>query len=522
MGLPQQQSVRLLHSFVAGQSFFLTQLAWHRRPDYFRRRFFASDPSPDRSSDSDSRQTPAAKSAAESLATESNSSEHTSPVSSSEHDEKKSQWGTAMPPGWEDDPDYNISKFNQLPHRHFGYNQHMIINEEFKEALRQVLWKFKAPIRYAFAYGSGVFPQSRTPPAILPPSPHTNPPEAVEKWQSTGQKSIDFIFGVSHTQHWHSLNLNEHRDHYSFLGSFGSGVVKYVQDNLGAGAYFHNYINVNGISIKYGVVNLDTLYRDLSDWNTLYLAGRLQKPVKILRDDPKIRLANQVNLISALRTALLMLPEKFTERDLYFGIAGLSYIGDPRMRFRAERPDKVYGIVDSQMTNFRQLYHPLVESLPNLQFNDSATSKAGWMGDPDVNANLVQDLDPKKRGNMVRRLPKSFRNKLYSDYRATFKLPPSEFNALVGGIKDDEDAFSRRFGNEFDKRIGTDKGISSAVKKVVMNTVMWPTVTQSFKGILTVGPLRSFRYVNEKRAKGRQKPVDPVPPSSKGHDGEND
>jgi hypothetical protein len=27
--------------------------------------------------------------------------------------------------------------------------------------LRQILWQFRAPIRYAFAYGSGVFPQSK-------------------------------------------------------------------------------------------------------------------------------------------------------------------------------------------------------------------------------------------------------------------------------------------------------------------------------------------------------------------------
>ena len=75
------------------------------------------------------------------------------------------------------------------------------------------------------------------------------------------------------------------------------------------------------------MVNLDTLCRDLLEWDTLYLAGRLHKPVKILRDEPRVRLANQVNLVSALRTALLLLPEEFTEYDLYSTIAGLSYMG---------------------------------------------------------------------------------------------------------------------------------------------------------------------------------------------------
>ncbi len=62
---------------------------------------------------------------------------------------------------WEDNPNYDISNFSELPHSNFGVNQHIVINDEFKEALRQILWQFKAPIRYAFAYGSGVFPQTK-------------------------------------------------------------------------------------------------------------------------------------------------------------------------------------------------------------------------------------------------------------------------------------------------------------------------------------------------------------------------
>jgi mitochondrial translocator assembly and maintenance protein 41 len=49
--------------------------------------------------------------------------------------------------------------------------------------------------------------------------------------------------------------------------------------------------------------------------------------VKILRDEPRVRLANQVNLFSALRTAMLLLPEEFTEFELYSTIASLSYMG---------------------------------------------------------------------------------------------------------------------------------------------------------------------------------------------------
>ncbi|KAK5000739.1 Mitochondrial translocator assembly and maintenance protein 41, partial [Elasticomyces elasticus] len=206
-----------------------------------------------------------------------------------------------MPPGWEDSPEMHIEKFSQLPHRYFGTNQHIKINDDFKETLRQILWQFRAPIRYAFAYGSGVFSQSTTKSSSYSDhlSPHPNPPEAVKKWQSGGGKIIDFMFGVSHTQHWHSLNMAQHPSHYSALRYTGSYALSRIQDSFGACVYFNPYITVNGTMIKYGVVNLSTICRDLSEWDTLYLAGRLQKPVKILRDDPRVRLANQINLISA-------------------------------------------------------------------------------------------------------------------------------------------------------------------------------------------------------------------------------
>jgi translocator assembly and maintenance protein 41 len=412
----------------------------------------------------------------------------------------------SLPPGWEDDPNWNIDAFSQLPHREFGYNQHMKINEEFKEALRQILWQFKAPIRYAFAYGSGVFSQSSSSSATSL-SPHPNPSKAVAEWQKGGGKMIDFIFGVSHTQHWHSLNLQQHRDHYSILGSLGSGFVSRVQDKIGAGVYFNPYITVNGTLIKYGVVNLDTLRNDLSTWDSLYLAGRLQKPVKILRDDPRVRLANQINLISAVRTALLMLPEKFTEKDLYSAITGISYQGDPRMRFGSENPRKIANIVENQMSNFRQLYSPLVEDLPNVTFTapHPHPHTTEWLLDPTANSTLQQDMSPIKRGNMVRRLPQAFRSKLYFLYQKKFGIPGREYQAMLEASKDeDAQSFKRREGGEFDRRIAGESDLKDQVGKAIYNTVYWPSLSQTVKSGFTAGLTRSLRYYKEKRSKSKE------------------
>ena len=406
---------------------------------------------------------------------------------------------------WEENPDLSISKFSELPSKDFGVNQHIIINEEFKEALRQILWQFRAPIRYAFAYGSGVFPQSAA--SSSTSTLHPNPPEAITKVQKGGQKMIDFIFGVSYTQHWHSLNLQEHRDHYSGLGSLGSYAVSKVQDSFGAGVYFNPYITVNGTLIKYGVVNLDTLCKDLSEWNTMYIAGRLQKPVKILRDNPSVRLANQVNLISAVRTALLLLPPDFTEQELYSTIAGISYMGDPRMHIGGDDPRKVANIVKHQLPYFRKLYSPLVDTLPNISFNDSQCSNPDWIDDDSINAKLAQNMDPETRGNMVRRLPSAFREKLYFEYQAKFKIPRKDFQEMMQQAKDDDpERIRKREGGPFEQRIARDEeggGLREEVRQVIQKTIKWPATTQSLKSVITAGFGRSWRYAKEKREKAK-------------------
>ena len=408
---------------------------------------------------------------------------------------------------WDNNPDLNISKFSELPEKNFGVNQHIIINEETKEALRQILWQFKAPIRYAFAYGSGVFPQSGAS-AAGSSTLHSDPPPAIAKMQKGGQKMIDFIFGVSYSQHWHSLNIQQHRNHYSALASLGSYAVANIQDDFGSGMYFHPYVTVNGTLIKYGVCNLDTLCKDLSEWNTMYLAGRLQKPVKILRDNPSVRLANQVNLISAVRTALLLLPENFTEQQLYSTIAGISYMGDPRMSIGGDDPRKVNNIVKHQLTNFRRLYAPLIDNLPNINFIDSQTSNAEWMDDDSIDAKLQQNMNPETRGHMVRRLPTAFRQKLYFEYQSKFRINRRDFRKLMEETSDeDPDRIRTKQGGPFEQRIAKDEeggGLREEVKQVIEKTIRWPALTQSIKSVFTAGVSRSWRYAREKREKAKK------------------
>ncbi|OLN95835.1 Phosphatidate cytidylyltransferase, mitochondrial [Colletotrichum chlorophyti] len=408
---------------------------------------------------------------------------------------------------WEEHPDAKIEDFEELPYKGFGINQHMELNAEFKKVLTGVVRDFRAPIMYAMAYGSGVFPQSKASKAVSDEdfrAVHPKPSPSLIETQKGGPKMIDFIFGVTHTEHWHSLNMRQHRDHYSGLASFGSGLVSTFQDRWGAGVYFNPYVTKNGMLIKYGVTSIDNLCTDLSTWNNLYLAGRLHKPVKILRDHPRVRLANQVNLISAVRTALLLLPPKFTEKELFSTIAGISYLGDPRMSLPTENKSKISNIVDNNMVSFRKLYGPLLNTLPNVDFAQGADQQTKHSSDPEYDGAMYQDMDPVKRGNMVRRLPKAFRSRLYFQYQKKFMVPASDFKAMIDASKSEDDvSFKRREGGGFEQRIVQDdpEQLNFYIRKVIKQTVNWPATAQSIKGVFTAGVGRSIRYLSEKWTK---------------------
>lgn len=96
--------------------------------------------------------------------------------------------------------------------------------------------------------------------------------------------------------------------------------------------------------IKYGVVNIRTFRKDLLDWNSLYLAGRLHKPVHMFLTSSQIMEAQRGNLENAFRAALLLCPKYFTMSQLLKVICSLSYIGDIRLGF-AEDSAKVERIV---------------------------------------------------------------------------------------------------------------------------------------------------------------------------------
>jgi len=284
---------------------------------------------------------------------------------------------------------------------------------------------------------------------------------------------LDFMFAVSHPAHWHSINLAMNPSHYALHARlFGSDFISRMQD-FGPGVWFNPYVTINGVTIKYGVTSLDTLCTDLLTWRTLYLAGRMHKPLRIIRDDARVRLTQQVNLTSALRTALLTLPERFSEWALFERIAGISYGGDPRMALPAENRGKVANIVGKQQDQFRELYQRLALGLPGVRW--AATGE------------IEQDVDAKARVLHLRKLPHELAKRVDRWYEVrTEKIG-------MPGKEADEGAYWRA--------VAGDERLPEVLTEEMKNIVRYPATVQTLKGVVSAGLGKSVRYGAGKMSK---------------------
>ncbi|KAI0927162.1 hypothetical protein AcV5_007770 [Taiwanofungus camphoratus] len=355
------------------------------------------------------------------------------------------------------------------PHRHqvlahlppsFGRNQFLPVADSTRALLESIVEQFNAPIRYAFAYGSGVFEQDgyKT----------SNP-------TSKDRPMLDFMFAVTHTSHWHSINMNQFPGHYPLHARMlGSSFVAKVED-LSPGVWFNTYVPMNDVTIKYGVTTVDNLCADLLNWRTLYLAGRMHKPVRIIKDNARVRLTQQVNLTSAVRTALLTLPAEFSEHELFARIAGFSYGGDVRMFLPGENRSKVGNIVGKQAPQFKELYHRLVVALPGVH----------WPVHSDT---IQQDTTAHARAAHLRKLPSNLLAGVTRHY-ASADILPREADETV-----------------YWTRLAGDEKLPLVLEQELHGIVRYSSAVQSIKGIVSTGLGKSLRYSAQKMSKWWRSP----------------
>ncbi|KAH7878028.1 mitochondrial matrix Mmp37-domain-containing protein [Lentinula edodes] len=346
----------------------------------------------------------------------------------------------------------------------FGRNQLLPVSNSTRALLESIVAQFDAPIRYAFAYGSGVFEQDGYG-ASATTSPVTGV-TSVHEPIDPNAPMLDFMFAVTHPAHFHSINMHQHPSHYTLHSRIlGSDYVSAIQA-ITPGVWFNTLVPMNGVTIKYGVTTIDNLCSDLLNWNTLYLAGRMHKPLRIIKDDARVRLTQQVNLTSAVRAALLTLPANFTETELFERIAGISYTGDPRMVLPAENRGKVGNIVRKQGPQFKELYHRLVVGLPGVH----------W---PLNTQHIHQDISPQARSLHLRKLPVNLIFHMKQRYGVQ--------------VKEEE--------NQYWVRMAGDEKLPEMVNREIRTIVRWPATAQTLKGIVSAGLGKSLRYSTAKISK---------------------
>ncbi|KAA3475631.1 phosphatidate cytidylyltransferase, mitochondrial-like isoform X1 [Gossypium australe] len=311
---------------------------------------------------------------------------------------------------------------------------------------------------------------------------------------------VDYILGVSDPLQWHSENLKMNADHYaSWMVLLGGAklvlspslsfictvlfcfpsthtTITNVADKLGVGVHFNPYVTWNDKMLKYGVVRMHDLIQDILNWESFYLSGRLQKPVNMLVDNLDIETINSVNLRAAVSAALLLLPPKFTEEDLYAKICSLSYMGDVRMLFAEDR-NKVKKIVQGQFDLFQSMYKPFLEEYEGKDFLRFSSSKNQL-------ANISQDC-----GLPVTHLHISF-------------LPPtvrSQMGMKIGKKKVISE--SGKVGNGNDLGFGSREEAAKCMQKALRRTVMVSSARQAVSGVLTVGGVKAARYLTSKMCK---------------------
>ncbi|KAK9282568.1 hypothetical protein L1049_005489 [Liquidambar formosana] len=287
---------------------------------------------------------------------------------------------------------------------------------------------------------------------------------------------VDYILGVSDPVQWHSENLKMNRDHYAswmvYLG--GAKLITQVADEIGVGVHFNPFVTWNDGMVKYGVVRMHDLVEDILNWERFYLSGRLQKPVHILADNLDIGILNSVNLRAAISAALLLLPSKFTEEDLYAKICSLSYMGDLRMLFAEDR-NKVMKIVQGQFDLFQTMYGPPLDEYVAkdlLRFSSSGGQPAHIYQDCGLSAahSLVSYLPPMVRSQMGRKLGEN--EKMSASGRVIHEVV-----------------------------IGSREEAATCMQKVVRRIVMVSSARQAVSGLLAVGGVNAARYLGSKMHK---------------------
>lgn len=257
---------------------------------------------------------------------------------------------------------------------------------------------------------------------------------------------LDTIFVVENPHLWHQENMQRYPSDYSTSGKI---TLKYFDINAikkATGVTYQSNIKFENCTLKYGIIGKKKFLESLNgNWDSFFIQGRFQKPIYTIKSTPEVDKAIQINREYALLVALLTLDkDKPTIIDLYHKICSLSYAGDVRMLF-AENPHKVNNIVHGSFDQFVELYG-----------NESIYFYTKDNGELVINYDLLY--------GSISLLPDT----LY-DYLIKTKCP-----------------------------LNNPQKVSTSIERKMKEVNRRDSIIQPLTGILTVGPITSLSYLNQK------------------------
>ena len=212
---------------------------------------------------------------------------------------------------------------------------------------------------------------------------------------------------------------------------------------------------------------------------------------------------------NALVTSLLLLPNEFTEKELYYKICGLSYTGDIRaIGSLGENPNKIKNIVDSNFYYFRKLYYPIIKTMSHLTAQNTQNQQQynnNMLKDSDKMYIFQQNPSLQSTANLLHRLPQTIRHyekvaillEQYGKFRSDYIASIDEIDR---GIIDDNNNNNNNGNKDFSNYnvLKTSSfvkdNIAAGLYEALHTTVRKSSRTQTLKGILTSGIYKSIIY----------------------------
>ncbi|MBQ9011504.1 MAG: hypothetical protein IJ093_02525, partial [Bacilli bacterium] len=175
------------------------------------------------------------------------------------------------------------------------------------------------------------------------------------KCQENRKPPLDVIVRVNTLKQVHKKNIKLNKYDYSLTARLFFNYGSYNWLKSGAHICYMTYIPFNGKEYKIGTIELEDFLNDLNNWETFYMAGRMQKPILIAKSTKEIEKAIEKNRTAGISATKMLLEKNTKEKDFYISLGSLSYIGDTRMGI-AENPDKVKNIVEGRYDFYQAEY----------------------------------------------------------------------------------------------------------------------------------------------------------------------